>query len=99
MSGCSGCRHYLGGAWDFCAQNLERECAEGAFEAWEMAENLMGMIGVCHCLANMTDGEIADFLEIDEARVAEHVRWIETWRERRDGEGIPAAGAGRRPAD
>ena len=35
-NGCEGCRHYVGGLYDFCAANLEDECAAGGgFEAWE----------------------------------------------------------------
>lgn len=32
---CDTCKHYLGGGQ--CRINLERECAEGGYEAWERA--------------------------------------------------------------
>lgn len=32
---CDTCKHYLGGGQ--CRINLERECAEGEYEAWERA--------------------------------------------------------------
>ena len=32
---CGTCKHYLGGGQ--CRINLERECAEGEYEAWECA--------------------------------------------------------------
>lgn len=32
---CDTCKHYLGGGQ--CRINLERECAEGEYEAWECA--------------------------------------------------------------
>ena len=34
---CDGCRHYLGGG--HCRINLEKECADGDFEAWEEEEH------------------------------------------------------------
>ena len=33
---CDTCKHYLGG-WQ-CRINLEHECAEGEYEAWEPRE-------------------------------------------------------------
>ncbi len=35
---CETCRYDLGGGYDNCKLNLERECAEGGFEAWEPEE-------------------------------------------------------------
>ena len=32
---CDTCKHHLGGGQ--CRINLERECAEGEYEAWERA--------------------------------------------------------------
>ena len=32
---CATCRHDLGGGWGNCRINLEAECADGFFEAWE----------------------------------------------------------------
>lgn len=32
---CATCRHDLGGGWGNCRINLEAECADGLFEAWE----------------------------------------------------------------
>ena len=32
---CSTCFHWLGGVYDCCRLNLESECKEGCFEAWE----------------------------------------------------------------
>ena len=34
---CDGCKHYLGGGC--CRINLEKECADGDFEAWEESEH------------------------------------------------------------
>ena len=34
---CDTCKHYLGGGQ--CRINLERECAEGEYEAWECASS------------------------------------------------------------
>ncbi len=34
---CETCRHHLGGGQ--CAQNLEKECAAGEYEAWEQKED------------------------------------------------------------
>ena len=34
---CASCRHGLG--WRCCAINLEAECGEGGFEAWEPRED------------------------------------------------------------
>lgn len=34
MDGCKGCIHYLGGIYEFCAANLEDDCAAGNFEAY-----------------------------------------------------------------
>ena len=33
---CKGCKHDLGGGC--CRSNLEKECAAGDFEAWEVRE-------------------------------------------------------------
>ena len=33
MMTCATCRYHLGGGQ--CAQNLEKECAAGEYEAWE----------------------------------------------------------------
>ena len=38
MSGeksCETCFNWLGGIYDCCRLNLEKECREGGFEAWE----------------------------------------------------------------
>lgn len=32
---CSTCFNWLGGIYDCCRLNLEAECKEGEFEAWE----------------------------------------------------------------
>lgn len=39
---CDTCKHYLGGGQ--CRINLERECAEGEYEAWERAPSDEGSI-------------------------------------------------------
>lgn len=39
---CDTCKHYLGGGQ--CRINLERECAEGEYEAWERAPSDKGSI-------------------------------------------------------
>lgn len=39
---CDTCKHYLGGGQ--CRINLERECAEGEYEAWERAPSDEGPI-------------------------------------------------------
>ena len=39
---CDTCKHYLGGGQ--CRINLERECAEGEYEAWECASSDEGPI-------------------------------------------------------
>lgn len=35
---CETCRHDLGGGYDNCRINLEAECGDGDFEAWEPKE-------------------------------------------------------------
>lgn len=35
---CETCRYDLGGGYDNCRINLEAECAEGNYEAWEPRE-------------------------------------------------------------
>ena len=32
---CETCRHNLGGGYNNCRINLEKECAAGEYEAWE----------------------------------------------------------------
>lgn len=32
---CATCFNYLGGIYDCCRINLEKECKEGDYEAWE----------------------------------------------------------------
>lgn len=38
---CETCRYDLGGGYNNCMINLEAECAEGGFEAWEPKEDEM----------------------------------------------------------
>ena len=35
LKSCETCYHYLGGIYACCRLNLEKECKEGEFEAWE----------------------------------------------------------------
>ncbi len=35
---CETCRHDLGGGYDNCRINLEADCGDGDFEAWEPKE-------------------------------------------------------------
>lgn len=35
---CETCRYDLGGGYNNCRINVEAECAEGGFEAWEPKE-------------------------------------------------------------
>lgn len=37
---CETCRHDLGGGYNNCRINLEAECGDGGFEAWEPKEDL-----------------------------------------------------------
>lgn len=39
---CATCRHDLGGGYNNCRINLERECAAGWYEAWEAKDEADG---------------------------------------------------------
>ncbi len=36
---CETCRYDLGGGYNNCRINLEKECGDGGFEAWEPKED------------------------------------------------------------
>ena len=41
---CESCRWWLGGVYACCRMNLEKECREGEYEAWEEKASALALL-------------------------------------------------------